>query len=35
MIFNNLAMIGVSTFAAFNLLQSPVIQAVTGANSIG
>jgi hypothetical protein len=35
MIFNNLAMIGVSTFAAFNLLQSPVIQAVTGANPSG
>ncbi|MEL0594272.1 MAG: glycosyl hydrolase 108 family protein [Planktothrix rubescens PR222] len=35
MIFNNLAMIGVSTFAAFNLLQSPVIQSVTGANPSG
>jgi hypothetical protein len=35
MIFNNLAMLGVSSFAAFNLLQSPVIQAVTGAIQSG
>ena len=35
MIFNNLAMITVTGFTAFNLLQSPIIQSVTGAIQSG